>query len=194
MTVILATTLVYCNFFTDTPDNADGTDNGTSQGGEDDGSTEEIPIGYEVGEKCPAFNLELVDGDGAKVSIKDYAGKTIVVNFWGTWCGPCKAELPHFDELANEYSEDVVFLIVHSVSGSANASAYINEHFPDSKMIFAYDVPLDKVRDMYFNLLGGTDYYPRTLVLDKDGVITFTYDGGLSYDALKTQIENALDK
>ena len=42
--------------------------------------------------------------------------------------------------------------------------------------------------DMYFNLLGGTDYYPRTLVLDKDGVITFTYDGGLSYDALKTQI------
>ena len=161
---------------------------------DDSEEQEDVPTGSSVGQKCPAYSLELVDGNGEKVNVKDFKGKTVVVNFWGTWCGPCKEELPHFDELATEYSEDVVFLIIHSVSGKKNASAYINEHFPDSKMIFAYDLPLTKLKDMYFDLLGGTDYYPRTLVLDKDGIISFTYDGKLSYDALKTEIDKALAK
>ena len=193
LTLLLAGTLVYCNFFADAPDTPD------NEGGEHDGTGDEpggedVKVGYEIGEKCPSYSLELVDGGGEKINVKDLAGKAVVVNFWGTWCGPCKSELPHFNELADEYTDDVAFLVIHTVSGKDKASAYINTNFPDSKMIFAYDLPLDSYRDMYFNLLGGTDYYPRTLVLDRDGIVTFSYDGGLSYDQLKAEIENALAK
>ncbi len=194
LALVLAASLVYCNFFADkqTPSGDGGsTDNGNT---DNENPGDDVVTGSEVGQKCPSYSLELVDGNGEKVNVKDFVGKAVVINFWGTWCGPCKAELPHFNELASEYEKDVVFLIIHSVSGSKNASAYINTNFPDSKMIFAYDIPLDSYRDMYFNLLGGTDYYPRTLVLDKNGVITFSYDGGLSYDKLKSEIENALEK
>ena len=185
MTLVLAASLVYCNFF------ADSTDEDVLP---PDNSENNVTTGHEIGQKCPSYSLELVDGDGEKVNIKDFEGKAVVINFWGTWCGPCKEELPHFDELATEYSDNVVFLIIHSVSGNKNASAYISQNFSGSKMIFAYDLPLTKTKDMYFDLLGGSDYYPRTVVLDKNGIITFSYDGKLSYDALKAEIEGALAK
>lgn len=196
MALVLAASLVYFNFFSDAPDsNANGGTETPPNGDVGDGDTEEeITVGYNVGQKCPAYSLEIVDGNGEKINIRDCEGKAVVVNFWGTWCGPCKEELPHFDELATEYSDEVVFLIIHSVSGKKNASAYINEHFPDSKMVFAYDLPLTKTKDMYFDLLGGSDYYPRTIVLDKDGIITYSYDGKLSYEALKAEIDSALEK
>ena len=152
-----------------------------------------IPIGGYIGNKCPSYPLELVDGSGT-VSLNDFSGKTVVINFWGTWCGPCKAELPHFNELATEYKENVVFLIVHSVDEKEDAPNYINKNFPNSNMIFAYDLPLTAYVDKYFSLLGGSDYYPRTLVLDENGIITYTADGAISYDQLKSQIENALSK
>lgn len=139
------------------------------------------------------------EGDGADdgtVQVSDFRGKTVVVNFWGTWCGPCKAELPHFNELASEYSEDVVFLIVHTTTDRAEAPDYIKEHFDGSRMIFAYDTLINEkdeyAGDKYFALLGGTYYYPRTLVLDENGVITFAKDGAVSYDELKGEIDGAL--
>jgi len=151
-----------------------------------------VPTGFEIGNKCPSYDVELVDGSGS-VSIKDFAGKAVVLNFWGEWCGPCRNELPHFNELADEYSEDVVFLLVHSSFSAENTASYISQNFDGSKMIFAYDVLLSEYKDKYFSLCGGTDYYPRTLVLNRDGIITYAGDGALSYDALKAEIDGALN-
>ncbi len=154
---------------------------------------DEIPIGDDVGDRCPSFGLERVDGEG-KINVKDLRGKVVVINFWGTWCGPCKSELPYFDQVAAEYKDDIVIIAVHSVSDRNTAPAYVQDHYPNSEMIFAYDVPLDEYTDMYFDALGGTSYYPRTLILDKDGIITFTRDGGLEYEELKEEVEKALAK
>ena len=130
-----------------------------------------------------------------KASIEDYRGKVVVVNFWGTWCGPCKSELPHFNTLADEYSEEVVFFLVHSTYGAVNAESYIAENLSDSRMVFVYDLPLSSDGpDMYFNLLGGTEYYPHTVVLDERGVITYMQDGMMSYSQLKEKIDNALSE
>ena len=195
MTAVLVTSLVYFNFFNDKPtSNSDGSSvTPPDEGNEgEDNSTNKIPIGSNIGEKCPAYSLELVNGNGEKVNIRDFEGKAVVVNFWGVWCGPCKSELPHFNELADEFADEVVFLIIHSVYSNAGAPAYVSTNFADSKMLFAYDLPLNSDTDMYFNLLGGTSYWPRTLVLDKEGIVTYSCDGAISYEALKMRIENAL--
>ena len=195
LSLVLVFSLVYFNFIhsdgTDAPPVVDDGSDDVDQG--DDNTEVEIPTGSEVGERCPAYSLELVDGSG-KVNIKDFRGKIVIVNFWGTWCGPCKQELPSFNQIAEEYDGEVVVLTVHSVTSKEEAPDYVQQNFPNSKMIFAYDLPLTKHIDMYFDLLGGTSYYPRTLVLDENGVITFTYDGKLEHSDLIREIESIKSK
>lgn len=171
LTLVLVFSLVYCNFIMD-----DGTSEPpvVDDGGED--NTDNVPTGSAVGQKCPTYSLDLVDGSG-KVNIKDYRGKIVIINFWGVWCGPCKQELPDFNKVASEYADDVVVLTIHTVTDKGDAPEYIQQHFPGSNMIFAYDLPLTNTVDMYFNLLGGSSSYPRTLILDENGIIVYTVDG-----------------
>lgn len=180
----LAFSLVYYNFIYD-----DGGDLPVI----DDSGDDDIPAGNTVGTKCHAYTLDLVDGSG-QVNIRDFEGKIVIINFWGVWCGPCKQELPDFDQVATEYEDDVVVLTIHTVDYAADAPEYIEEHFKDSKMLFAYDVSLTSTIDMYFTLLGGSSSYPRTLILDRDGVIVYTANGKVSHSQLVENIENALNK
>ncbi len=176
LTLSLVCSLVYFNFIH----------------GTDDNRPDALPdVGYQVGDSCYAYDLKLVGSDDT-VNINDLRGKVVVINFWGTWCGPCVAELPHFDHLASEYKDEIVVIAVHSVTLQNTAEKFINEKYPDTDMIFACDEPLDDYTDLYFDALGGTSFYPRTLVLDKDGVITFAKDSSVTYDMLKSEIEKAL--
>lgn len=71
------------------------------------------------------FTLEPVDG-GGKISLKDFKGKPVVLNFWATWCGPCKEELPLFQKMWDKYKDDgVVFLGVDVMDDRSNASEFI---------------------------------------------------------------------
>ena len=125
------------------------------------------------------------------VNVKDYEGKIVVLNFWGTWCGPCVGELPEFDELATEYDGSVVFIAVHSVQQSDEAPEFIDSNYPDSKIKFAYDTPINSAIGAYFNVFGAKGY-PTTLVLDKNGVITYKHTGQISGDILESEITKAI--
>ena len=142
-----------------------------------------ISSGNKVGTLCYTMNLPLVKTDGV-VNPRDYRGKITIINFWGTWCGPCKAELPDFDRIASEYAEDVKIIAIHSDYAKNTALDYVNETFPNSNMIFAIDEG-----DAYYNLLGGDTSYPITWVLNEEGVIIAKYVGTVHYDELKGHIE-----
>ena len=197
LSIVLIFSLVYFNFIyddgTNTPPPPVEDSGDTDNPGGDDPTVEDVPTGNEVGQKCPAYSLDLIDGSG-KVNIKDFKGKIVVVNFWGTWCAPCKQELPSFNQIANDYEGEVVVLTVHTVYTKDEAPEYIAKNFPNSKMIFAYDLSLTKNVDMYFNLLGGEDSYPRTLILDENGIITFEFDGKLEHEELVREIEAIRNK
>ena len=192
LTLVLGFSLVYFNFIYD-----DGSKNPPviEIPEEDQGSEEEefIPTGSKVGNRCPTLALELVDGSGT-INIKDLRGKIVIVNFWGTWCGPCKDELPDFNNIASEYRDDVVVVTVHSVYTKEDAPAYIASNFANSEMIFAYDTEFDGPSDKYFSMLGGKSSYPRTLILDERGVIVLARDGKLSHSQLVETIEGILNK
>ena len=149
-------------------------------------------VGNEIGDECYDMDVELIDGSDT-VNIKDYRGKVVVINFWGTWCGPCKAELPHFNDVANEYEGRVVVLTLHTSYGN-DPVVYVEENFPDSKIVWAYDVALDDFSDEYYTALSGKGSYPMTIILDEDGVITFVREGSLTHEELVDEVESALDR
>jgi peroxiredoxin len=77
------------------------------------------------GNPAENFTLETVDG-GSKISLRDFMGKPVVLNFWATWCGPCKEELPLFERMWNKFKdEDVVFIGVNVMDDRKNASEFI---------------------------------------------------------------------
>ena len=181
LTLTMIGSLVYFNFIYD-----DGTEPPMVEENPDD----DIPVGNQIGNKCPSYALQLIDGSGT-VNIRDLEGKIVVVNFWGTWCTPCVNELPHFNRVAEEYSDEVVIVAIHSVQSNKTAKEFVEKHYAGSKMIFAFDQSLTAQKDMYFTLLGGTSYYPRTLVLDENGVITFSANTPLTHEELVEAVENA---
>ena len=191
LSLVLIGSLVYFNFIYD---DKTGEINMDNVGGNIGGSTDDgITIGYNVGEACPTLDLQGINVDGL-VNIADFKGKTVVVNFWGTWCGPCVQELPHFDQVASEYKDDVVIIAVHTNTGKNSAPGFVNKNYPDSDIIFVYDEPHTSTIDKYYASLGGTGTYPRTLVIDANGIVTYSFDGSISHQQLVDAVENTINK
>ena len=186
---ILAGSLVYFNVI-DREDAPDSVDDGVSDGTDNSGDTDNSPkLGNKVGNLCYSEMLALVDGTG-NVSVESLRGKIVIINFWGTWCDPCMAELPYFDRVAGEYADTVSVLAIHtSYPGNVDPDVYIEDKYPESNMIFALDRAQDSGDDAYYSLLGGTGAYPMTVILDTDGIITFVKAGAMHYEDLVREIE-----
>ena len=153
--------------------------------------------GNQVGDLCYGYDLTVVDGNGPTGETIDPSatGKVTVINFWGTWCTPCVNELPFFNRIAEEYSDSVTVVAAHGMATNT-APGYIASHYPDTKMVFAFDyIPEGgSIENGYYTTLGGrNNAYPYTLVLDEDGVITHVFVSSVTYDMLKTAVDEAMN-
>ena len=148
------------------------------------------PRGNEVGNLCVSMELELYTG-GESFEVDNNRGKVTVINFWGTWCGPCIAELPHFGDVAETYAETVTVVAVHSNYKGNTASEWIQKNYPATSILFAQD-PDDGANGAYYSALGGVGDFPMTIIVDKDGVITFTCRGSITHEELVDAVEDAL--
>ena len=153
--------------------------------------------GNTAGATCYTFELEIIDQNGKTGEIlkPNATEKVTIINFWGTWCGPCVAELPYFEQIAKEYGEDVVVVAIHSALLQETAVDYIKTNYPYAAMLFACDKgDATTLAGEYFTLLGGRDAYPRTLILDQEGIILQVLDGSVTYDELKAAVDEQLAK
>jgi len=151
-------------------------------------------LGTEVGNLCYGTELEIVDGSGVTGEILDptKTGKVTVINFWGTWCTPCVNELPYFEQIAEEYSDTVTVVAIHSALSSETAPAYIEEHYPDSPIRFSWDEG-EGFTGKYYSALGGRGAYPYTIILDENGIIVKIFVSSVTYEDLKTVVDTALN-
>jgi len=132
-----------------------------------------------VGERAADFTLPTIDGSQVKLS--DLKGNVVVVDFWASWCVPCKKELPALDGLARRYAGEnrpVVILAVNVDKDQANAMKLLKQVKvgalkvlldPDSKVIGAYDVPT----------------MPSSYVIDSKGMVRNVHAGFSSGDEKK---------
>lgn len=191
MIAVLAGALIYYNFIdgretTVTPPVE--TEESTSEpDGTNDPNETEAPAmpkkGTEVGNECYGMTLPYIGQDDG-FNLTENRGKITVLNFWGTWCGPCKAELPYFDRIATEYADSVQVVTIHSAYGLDKSEAYISENYPDSQMLFTYD----EGEGFYYLLINATAW-PATVILDENGIILYKFIGSVEYETLQTVID-----
>lgn len=153
--------------------------------------------GYEIGDLCYSHDLQIIDTTGIRKETIDptATGKITIINFWGTWCGPCKAELPYFDQIASEYADTVTVVAVHTQMIADTAPGYIAENYANSRIIFASDYATDEMGlyGGYYLSLGGRDAYPYTVIIDENGIIIANFVSSVEYEELKEVIEQQLN-
>ena len=110
-----------------------------------------------------------------------------MLNFWAYWCPPCVGELPHFEQVAKAYADEVAVIAIHC-DAVTEAQSFIAENYPDSAILFAMDKDHDPF--LYYSVLGGNGSIPYTVVLDADGIIRRTFVGAISYDTLVSAIQD----
>ncbi len=108
-----------------------------------------------AGKKAPNFTIKRLDTD-QPVSLSEFAGKPVVLNFWATWCGPCKQEHPVLDWAAKQYGDRVVFLGIVFEDNEQNTKRFLAENgwgftqLFDPKSTVAVDYGVSGVPETYF--------------------------------------------
>jgi thiol-disulfide isomerase/thioredoxin len=135
--------------------------------------------------KSAPANLTLIDTDGKKVHLKDYRGKIVVLNFWATWCGPCKEEMPMFVAVEREWGAKGIVFIGASLDERAGQKA-----IPEFVKKFQIDFPIWKgaTGDDLGRLEMG-EAVPATAFLDEDGMIFARVQGEIKKDELVERLK-----
>ncbi len=150
--------------------------------------------GNQEGDLCYNYDLEIVTKDGASGETLDptATGNITIINFWGTWCTPCVAELPYFQQIAEEYGEKVTVVAIHSAQSKETAPAYIGKYYPDSPVVFSWDNG-EGFTGEYYTALGGRGTYPYTVVLDEKGIIQKIFFSSVTYEDLQIEVDKILN-
>ena len=141
-------------------------------------------MGTEVGNLLPDFSTDLLSGETFRLS--DHRGQVVIINFWGTTCAPCVAELPYYEQLKVAYP-DVEILAIHNRAGAKKAKDFLADKGWDH-----LDFALDSKEKGLLPLLNAADAMPQTIILDRQGVVTYNAQAPLTYEKLETLYKNAL--
>lgn len=139
------------------------------------GTTQSYPV---VGWTAPDFSLESLDGKS--YSLAGLRGQPVVINFWATWCDPCKDEMPLLDRAARDYSENLLILGVN-----AGENTRLVEEFQQAYRL-SFPILLDPDQDVGHKWL--VNAFPTTYFLDEDGVVRAIQVGILSESVLSERL------
>ena len=136
-----------------------------------------------VGKRLPGLELEPLTGDGQPVTLEKLAGHVVVVNFWGTWCPPCRQEFPELAKLYAELGKNPGFRLL-PVSCGAGRKDDPQELWKDTKEFLSgsgcemptYSDPNETTRRA-FDRVAGLQGFPTTFVMDRDGLIRGVWPG-----------------
>ncbi|MFL1470008.1 cytochrome c biogenesis protein/redoxin [Paraclostridium bifermentans] len=139
--------------------------------------------------KIMSIDFNLYDQYGKEHKLSEYRGKTVFLNFWATWCPPCRGEMPHIEDLYKEYNknqDEVVILGVASPNlGNEGSEEDIKEFLNQNK----YNFPVVMDKDGALAYQYGISAFPTTFIIDKDGYVTQYVPGAMDKETMKSLIE-----
>ena len=145
-------------------------------------------------EVLPAIDFTLKDQYGNTHSLSDYNGKTIFLNFWATWCPPCRAEMPDIQKIYETYdTEGDDALIVLGVAGPGYGNEKSEEGIKEflDENGYTYPVLMDTTGELFSAY--GIYSYPTTFMIDRDGNVFGYASGQLNEDMMKNIIEQTME-
>ena len=143
----------------------------------------------EESEEAPAQELApdftVYDREGNAHSLSDFRGQPVIVNFWASWCGPCKSEMPDFEEKFREYGEEIQFLMVNLTDGHQetveSASSFVDGQ--------GYTFPVYFDSDYSGAAAYAVNAVPATYFIDAEGVLVAYGKGAMSAEVLQKGID-----
>lgn len=139
--------------------------------------------------KKSASDFTVKDVNGNNVSLSNFKGKPVVLNFWASWCPPCKAEMPDYQKMYQQYSsKGVVFMMVNLTDGDRETTATAQQFLKDNHYTFTsyFDVKYN-ASDTY-----NISSIPDSIFIDKSGNIVNTYQGMIDAATMKKNIETLI--
>ncbi len=174
-------------------DTTDGGSKADSDGNNAGGTAEP-----EADDKVAAFDFTLTDQYGNTHTLSDYKGKVVFLNFWASWCSPCRREMPDIEELYREYGENEEEVVILGVA-NPSSKEYPNNQDEQQEEIISFLEDSAFTFPTVFDVTGEVfqQYYissfPTTFVIDKDGNFYGYAAGMLTKDIMVNSIEQALE-
>jgi peroxiredoxin len=133
----------------------------------------------QIGSKAPDFELKTLTGETIKLS--SLKGKKVMLNFWATWCPPCKAEMPAMEQFSKQIGKDVVILAVN-IDPQLDVKGFVDKNGITFPILLDTD---DKVNEMYQIIS-----IPTTYFIDSNGIIQNKFTGAMQHAVMKQFTEN----
>jgi len=132
----------------------------------------------------PAPDFTVYDAHGQEVKLSDFVGKPVVLNFWASWCGPCKDEMPLFQKKYNELGEEIHFLLVNATDGRETQED-AEEFISGAKYTFPVYFDLSGKASLTYSVTA----LPTTYFLNAQGELVAQATGSLTESALQRGID-----
>jgi cytochrome c biogenesis protein CcmG/thiol:disulfide interchange protein DsbE len=133
---------------------------------------------------APDFTLK--DAAGKRMSLSDYKGRVVVLNFWATWCGPCKVEIPWFIDFQKTYHAQGFTVL--GVSMDAEGWSVVNPYVSAAKISYPIVLGNEEVNLRY----GGIEALPTTFVIGRDGKVAYVHAGLIDRTEYEREIAKLL--
>lgn len=140
------------------------------------------------GERVEAPDFTVVDGEGTSISLSQFRGKPVVLNFWASTCGPCQQEMPEFQNAFDIYGDDVAFMMVNVVGFNGETEDRAQRFIAENS--YTFPVLFDSEEDA--SMQYGVTSIPRTFFIDREGYVVATASGMINGASLEQGIKMIL--
>jgi peroxiredoxin len=138
----------------------------------------DLGIPVETGQPAPDFQLATLDGE--LVSLQDFRGQPVLLNFWAVWCGPCLEEMPVIQDRFRQHYPDLVVLAIEE----GDSPSKVRDYIEDEEFSFVVLLGSDEVAKSY-NVFA----FPTSFFIDADGVVQSVVVGGMTADSLDLELQ-----